>query len=72
MRKWFQSLSDSMVDRLVPKADASAAVQCWTEEICQQVAGIALCTSTDKWLTATYLVCSDGTRTYQGWRCGRC
>ncbi|MER6914777.1 hypothetical protein ABT354_24145 [Streptomyces sp. NPDC000594] len=72
MRKWFQNLSDTMVDRLVPKTEAAAAVQCWTEETCERLPGTVPLCRPDGWMTTIWSVCSDGTRTRTGWRCGRC
>ncbi|MER6914780.1 hypothetical protein ABT354_24160 [Streptomyces sp. NPDC000594] len=71
MRKRFQKLSDSLVERLVPKADASAAVQCWIEETCRQ-GPLQICGSTSRWGYWTYEVCADGTRTWKGVRCAYC
>ncbi|MER6914778.1 hypothetical protein ABT354_24150 [Streptomyces sp. NPDC000594] len=71
MRKWFQNLSDAMVDRLVPKAEAAAAVQCWTEQVCSRTM-IPMCHQTGFRSLATRRVCSDGTSTWLGSQCANC
>ncbi|MFJ8250396.1 MULTISPECIES: hypothetical protein [unclassified Streptomyces] len=71
MRAWFENLSDALIDRLVPKTEAAAATQCWTEEVCQQ-GPLQLCGSTGRWGYFIYQVCADGTRTFRGVRCARC
>ncbi|MFC9856099.1 MULTISPECIES: hypothetical protein [unclassified Streptomyces] len=71
MRKWFRKLSDDLVDRLVPRAEAAAAVQCWTEESCIRTM-IPVCHQTGFRALSTYRVCSDGTRYYQSYRCANC
>ncbi|MFH9268731.1 hypothetical protein ACH4KN_31415 [Streptomyces sp. NPDC017546] len=71
MREWIRNLSDSLVDRLVPRAEAAAAVECWTEEICNSTM-VPMCHRTGFKAIYTDLVCSDGTRVYQGKRCAVC
>ncbi|WP_329492822.1 hypothetical protein [Kitasatospora herbaricolor] len=70
MRQWLQNLSDTLVDRLVPKAEAAAATECWTETVCVRNTGTAFCGYSGNMATFTYLVCPDGTRTFKGMRCG--
>ncbi|MFH9132210.1 hypothetical protein [Streptomyces sp. NPDC017524] len=71
MRDWIRSLADSLVDRLVPRAEAAAAVECWTEERCGSVM-VPMCHRTGFRAISTYRVCSDGTQVYLDRRCATC
>lgn len=71
MRDWIRNLSDSLVDRLVPRTEAAAAVECWTEEVCGRMM-IPMCHQTGFRAIFTSRVCADGTRVYQSSRCANC
>lgn len=71
MRNWLQNLSDSLVDRLVPKAEAAAATNCWTEERCSFGPPEA-CSSSNRKMLFTYLHCADGSTSFVGSRCANC
>ncbi|MBA2813240.1 hypothetical protein E0500_039490 [Streptomyces sp. KM273126] len=62
MRQWLQNLSDSLVDRLVPRAEAAAA-QCWLEWRCVRGGDTSGCASTGHEWWQTQECCDDG-------RCG--
>ncbi|MER6914776.1 hypothetical protein ABT354_24140 [Streptomyces sp. NPDC000594] len=69
MRKWFQNLSDTMVDRLVPKAEASAAVTCRIEEECIYH---PVCSRGQMAWRRVMQFCSDGTHQMLSAGCGNC
>ncbi|WP_371483329.1 hypothetical protein [Kitasatospora sp. NBC_00315] len=70
MRQWLQNLSDTLVDRFVPKAEAAAATNCWTDTICGYTGASPVCGSSGHRYTQTITTCSDGTVTYGAFRCG--
>ncbi|MFJ8250395.1 hypothetical protein [Streptomyces sp. NPDC094466] len=71
MRDWIRNLSDSLVDHLVPRAEAAAAVECWIEEKCGSTM-VPTCHQTGFRAIYTTQICSDGTQVYLGRRCANC
>ncbi|NBM14643.1 hypothetical protein [Streptomyces sp. GC420] len=62
MRQLLHTLSDSLVDRLVPRAQAAAA-SCWTEWRCVRGSSTSGCASTGHEWWQTRSCCSDGSCT---------
>ncbi|MEV6586996.1 hypothetical protein [Streptomyces acidicola] len=58
MRQWLQNLSDSLVDRLVPRAEAAAA--CWPEKRCVRGNSSSGCASTGHEWWQKRTCCDDG------------
>lgn len=71
MRDRIRNLSDSLVDHLVPRTEAAAAVECWSEEVCGSTM-VPMCHHTGFRAIFATQVCSDGTRVYLGKRCANC
>ncbi|MFJ3925250.1 hypothetical protein [Streptomyces sp. NPDC090022] len=72
MRQWLQNMSDTLVDRLVPRAEAAAA-SCWPEYRCVRGSAGGGCASTgyEWWQVRT--CCSDGSCTaYRFHSCADC